>query len=118
MHHCFAVEALCGYHEAMIKSHVRADIDTFYGDFPAGFDFTITDDGKIEGVYSFIGYEGAFHGSMTGEETFSVGGVVDSYVGHIEFSITGRYDGEKIIGEGITANKGHFSVRGVPVGEL
>ncbi|MBO8436813.1 MAG: hypothetical protein IAA97_07545 [Spirochaetes bacterium] len=102
----------------MINSHVRADITTFYGDFPAGFDFTISDDGKIEGVYSFIGYEGSFYGSMTGEETFSVGGVVDSYVGSIEFSISGSYDGKIITGEGITANKGHFTVRGVPVGEL
>ena len=55
---------------------------------------------------------------MTGEETFSVGGVVDSYVGSIEFSISGSYDGKIITGEGITANKGHFTVRGVPVGEL
>ena len=98
-------------------SHIRADIDTFYGDFPAGFDFTIDGD-RIDGTYSFIGYEGAFHGSMTGEDTFSVGGVVDSYVGPIEFSITGRYDGKKVSGEGITANKGRFTVRGIPVGEL
>ena len=90
-------------------SRIHADIDTFYGEFPAGFEFTINGD-DITGTYSFIGYEGTFHGVMTGEDTFSVGGVVDSYVGPIEFSISGQYDGKVVTGEGVTANKGHFKI--------
>ena len=98
-------------------SRVRADIDTFYGDFPADFEFTITDD-KIEGHYSFIGYIGDFNGSMTGPDTFTVEGIVDSYVGPIDFTITGRYDGKKVSGEGVTTSKGHFTVRGVIIGDV
>lgn len=99
-------------------SRVQAEIDTFYGDFIADFDFNISDDGRIEGVYHFIGYEGPFSGIMTGEDTFSVSGTIDAYVGKIEFSINGRYDGKTVTGEGTTLTKGKFKVRGLPVGEL
>lgn len=98
-------------------SRVHANIDTFYGDFPADFEFTISSD-EISGEYSFIGYIGNFHGSMTGPDTFSVSGVVDSYVGKIDFSITGRYDGRNVSGEGVTANKGRFTVRGIIIGDV
>ena len=98
-------------------SRIHANINTFYGDFPAGFEFTINGT-DINGNYSFIGYEGSFHGNMTGEDTFSVEGVVDSYVGPIRFTITGMHDGSIVTGEGITENKGHFTVRGIPIGEL
>ena len=55
---------------------------------------------------------------MTGEDTFSVSGTIDAYVGKIEFSINGRYDGKTVTGEGTTLTKGKFKVRGLPVGEL
>ena len=99
-------------------SRVRADIDTFYGDFPAEFDFEISNEGDITGTYAFIGYHGDFKGSMTGEDTFTVSGEIDSYIGKIDFSITGKYDGKIVTGEGVTEKKGRFSVRGIPVGEL
>ena len=98
-------------------SHICAEIDTFYGDFRAEFDFSI-DGESISGTYDFIGYHGNFSGMMTGEDSFVVNGVVDSYAGEIDFSITGRYDGRNVTGEGITGNKGRFSVRGFPIGEL
>ncbi len=98
-------------------SRVHAEINTFYGEFPADFEFSIDED-RIEGTYSFIGYEGAFQGMMTGEDTFSVAGTVDSYVGRIDFSIDGHYDGKAVIGEGRTGSKGKFTVRGIPIGEI
>lgn len=98
-------------------SRVRADIDTFYGDFPADFEFTIEND-SIKGTYSFIGYIGEFHGNVIDDDSFVVEGTVDSYVGPIDFSITGRYDGKKVTGDGVTKNKGKFTVRGVLIGEL
>ncbi len=99
-------------------SRVHAEIDTFYGDFPADFEFTISDDGRIEGDYSFIGYIGKFHGMMTGEDTFSINGELDSYVGIIEFSISGRYDGKNVLGDGETLSKGKFKVRGLLIGDI
>ena len=99
-------------------SRVRADVDTFYGDFPADFEFNISESGDIEGSYSFIGYIGKFRGQMTGEDSFRVEGVIDSYIGTIDFSISGRYDGHRVYGDGTTDHKGKFTVRGILVGDV
>ena len=92
---------------------VRAEIDTFYGDFAAVFDFDLSEDGKIDGHYSFIGYEGTFKGFLTGEDNFEVAGIVDSYVGTIDFTIRGSVDHLSVRGNGVTGRHGTFTIRGV-----
>ena len=98
---------------------VRAEIDTFYGDFPALFEFDIdSNTGEIKGKYSFIGYTGDFSGSKVGEDGYTVSGIVDSYIGPIEFTIRGSVDHLHIIGNGVTDKHGTFTIRGTLDAEI
>lgn len=99
-------------------SFVRAEIDTFYGDFPAVFDFTLSENEEINGQYSFIGYAGAFSGHIVGEDGFEVSGTVDSYIGKIEFTIRGSVDHLHITGNGVTDKHGTFTIRGMLDAEI
>ncbi len=91
---------------------IMAEVDTAYGKFPADLHFTAYLDGRMEGSYSFIGYEGCMEGTLDDSGSFSVSGTHDSYAGKIEFSVSGKLAGSVLSGEGLTAAGGRFTVTG------
>ncbi len=97
---------------------VRAEVDTFYGRFPLELEFVAYLDGRLEGVYSFIGYEGKIEGTLEDSGVFSVSGIFDSYAGAIEFRVDGRFSGRQLEGSGVTGKNGRFSVSGTTDGSF